>query len=276
MTLEIEKGTLSVFAASDYMPPIPPHIALRVHDLSQRMDLELEAVEELLGEDPLIASRFVRIAQYPLFSGTSSVLSLRRTLDVLGAKAVQELLWQTSAGMKVFRNKVFVEPLAEASRHSSYTAHFARLIAEQTALDPDEMFLFGLLHDIGLLALLIEMSERKPDYTLQEMIPILEDRHGEASARIFAIWGFPNSWQHLAREHHVHQTYRERPSPGAVLHLAHHFAEKKGAKSVLEKVFSLQVTEARLESAWENLELGALQRLQIAKGVQGLRLGESK
>jgi HD-like signal output (HDOD) protein len=124
------------------------------------------------------------------------------------------------------------EAVAEIWAHSREIAHCARLVAEDTAdVNPDEAYLVGLLHNIGLLpnALGWNGSGRPVDGTL-------------AGLQLARQWSFPNA----AVEYFQESQQRDGcPAPWTeIVHKAHRLANRSSVHCPLEQEMRPQLYRA--------------------------------
>jgi putative nucleotidyltransferase with HDIG domain len=261
------------FNGLDYVPPALPSVAVQLHHLTQEYSIDLAKVQILLESDPFLAGQFIRVAQNPLFSKGNASLDLARSLSRLGANTVKEVLWQISMHLRVFRNKILEPVLAQGVRHSVVTAKISRLIAKYTPqMDTGTLYVCGLLHDIGLLAMLAEYAEQSPELELGDIRSFLEDEHAQASATIAHSWHLPKNMINVFSEHHAHKAFPPEPSIDAILYISHAISEKQKSGCPMEKIFSMQVTQARLEQAWLSLDLSAVNHMEISRGLRDIFL----
>jgi diguanylate cyclase (GGDEF)-like protein len=134
--------------------PSPPGVATHIIQLAQDPNIEMGKVARVIGMDPALTTKVLRIANSPLYAQRRRSENLRQALVVLGLNATLTLalsfsLVKTLRGAKP--NGVN-HPLYW--RRALLGASAARTLGEttgQTLLE--ELFLAGLLQDIGMLAL---------------------------------------------------------------------------------------------------------------------------
>jgi len=108
---------------------------------------------------------------------------------------------------RVFRVRGFEEPLETIRAHSLATAVFTGLLAEETrAVDRDQAFLLGLLHDIGYVALLHEVAalqRRGDEVDLARHTTTLSQLHLEAGRAVATLWSLAPELQDAITTHHT-------------------------------------------------------------------------
>jgi HD-like signal output (HDOD) protein len=114
---------------------------------------------------------------------------------------------------------------------STMCAHLCRLIASRKALSTETAFLCGLLHDIGMAATLLVLSDRpkdEPSINPAVLDEVLRQTHQEVSGMIAQLWKLPAEVQHVLAGHHSSPA-GEPPSPlSAAIAIAEDLSQKLG------------------------------------------------
>ncbi|GEJ55783.1 HDOD domain-containing protein [Anaeromyxobacter diazotrophicus] len=222
---------LRLFASPTYQPPRLPQVALEIMELSQRPEVSFAQVGAVLEKDPLLAAKVLSIAQSAMYAPRSPILSLRQAGVRLGLKTLRDLVLEAAVSMRVFRAPGYGDAMERLSRHSTATAYLLRALCRRTGLDADYAFLCGLLHDVGLAACLLALSDepRGGVVPFDALGPALHDLHEEASGLVTRLWGLPAEVQQLAATHHQ-LAVGGRPDPlHAALIVAEALAADQGA-----------------------------------------------
>lgn len=193
------------FGAPGYRPPLLPAVALEVMELSQRPDVQFPEVVRVLERDPVLAGRVLSLAQSAALAGRSPILSLHQALIRLGLRTLSEVVMQAALHMKVFRAPGFEAPMERLLRHSTATAHLARLVCRRTAVDGEYAFLCGLLADVGFAAGLLVVAEDPAlrAHGFDALASALDDAHEEASAVLARLWKLPEAICAVVGSHHA-------------------------------------------------------------------------
>jgi HD-like signal output (HDOD) protein len=186
----------ATLASSDYRPPLLPSIALQLMELTRRPNVRSTEVRQLLERDSLLAARVLQLAQSALYSRGAPVRSLDEAISLLGLRTLGELFVQTVLSTRVFRVNGYEGPMAQLMRHSTVTAHVARLACRMTSIPDEYAFMCGLLHDVGMAAGLLifagpsQPGARKPGAPppFEEVAYALEVVHEEAAAILAEAW----------------------------------------------------------------------------------------
>lgn len=205
------------------LPTLSPNVQ-RILTACEDHDVSQTALAEILGESPTIAARILGLANSAFFGQQGGVHSLPRAIAVLGMVTVRSI----AAGLAL--SGVFDTRRCPGFRAERYwvaavlTATLAQQLTPQVAAGvrppADTVYLAGLLHNIGLLALVhlhpVEMDQAfaayaaAPDRTLtlgEQIHAVIEIDHYQAGVWLGSKWHFPRDLL-LVMEHHYNPAYR--------------------------------------------------------------------
>ncbi len=136
-------------------PTLPslPAVAMEVVQLCQREDVDLRQVVMLLERDPALVAKILRIANSVSVAARSSVTTLTRALTLLGTNTVLTLALSFSLVSARRRSARHGFDHERYWRRALLSALGSRLLAGVAHLDGEELFLSGLLQDLGMLVL---------------------------------------------------------------------------------------------------------------------------
>ena len=186
---------VELFRSPRYQPPVLPAAATQIMKLSTDPNVEARDLVEVLGTDPLLMGRVTATAQSPLYSGgAGSVRTLQDAVRRLGIRGLRNIVLEAAMSMRVFRTPAYVECMETIRRHSLVVAHFSTLVARAVRLDPNEAFLAGLMHDVGLaggLLVLADGRRREDAPSLSRFWSSVEQSHTVGGAAMARFWGLP-------------------------------------------------------------------------------------
>lgn len=192
------------FASPSYQPPMLPEVALEIMQLSQRPDVSFEEVVTVLQKDAVLAARVLSIAQSSAYAARSPIQTLHQASVRLGLKAMRDVVLEAAVHMKIFRVPGYEAAMERLARHSASVAHVMRAVCRRTNVEAEYAFLCGLLHDVGfaasLLALCDDPTWRKSSW--EELAPVLDEVHEEASGLLARLWKLPENIQRMVATHH--------------------------------------------------------------------------
>jgi len=238
--------------------PVFPQAAVRVVQLLDQPESSVAQIERIAAADPVIAGNVVRVANSPLFLGYPEVATIRTAVMRLGYLTTRKIILAT-----VFRPlflRPSMRPLLEHALEAAELAHY--LAARARAIDREEAFLCGLLHDVGKL--LIDQLNLFDSARVRGLLdhgcpPVYAENlligcdHGKAGGDIAAHWKFPARHVKAIRYHHQPEGI---DSPMAhLLYLVEwrldHLEDTPSADRVALCMGSTGITDDSLE-AWHN------------------------
>ncbi len=200
--------------------PSPPGVATHIIELARDPDIEMGKVARALSMDSALATKILRIANSPLYAQRRKSDNLRQALVVLGLNATLTLALSFSL-VKALRTG-----RANGLDHSWYwrrallAATAARALGDamhQTLAE--EIFLAGLLQDVGILALDQALPElyrgcdqlqRNHGALAEHERRALQTDHAEVGAWLMRTWNLP---EHLHRA--IGHSHHLDPQPSA-------------------------------------------------------------
>jgi len=212
------------------LPTLSPNIQ-RILSACEDHDINPSALAEVLGESPTIAARLLGLANSAFFGQQGRVHSLNHAISVLGMVTVR------SVAVGLALSGVFRTDLCPHFRADRYwvSAVTTALMASQlnsgiaAALRPpnDSVYMAGLLHNIGLLALVyLHPAEMDRAFVAYESDPSgelagpiraeLEIDHYQAGVWLGGKWHLPRDIL-LVMEYHYDLSYRGEHWPLVML-----------------------------------------------------------
>tara|TARA_R110002050_G_scaffold57423_3_gene129081 strand:- start:219142 stop:219984 length:843 start_codon:yes stop_codon:yes gene_type:complete len=193
---DLENGTLVL--------PTLPEVALKVRDVVDDPDTTSAKLADIIVTDPALSTRLLKVANSALYRGRVPVESVQMAVSRLGLTMVRNLV--TSLVMEqMFQatSNRLEKRLHDLWEHSTEVAAISQVIAsKQPGIKGDEAMLAGLIHDIGVLPILMKAEESpailQDSALLDSLILRLHTRIGSA---ILKSWKFPESLIAVADEH---------------------------------------------------------------------------
>jgi HD-like signal output (HDOD) protein len=264
------------FRDPNYCPPMLPQVALEVQQSANSASATFASIGAILEKDPMLTARVLRLSRSAAFGGAAPVRSLREAIGRLGLRSVVELVWRAALDIGVFRSTAHRRTLDNLRRHSTVTAYLARAAALFTPVPVEYAFLGGLVHDIGLAAALIVLSEQQsPAVLLERDIRALAAVHEELSGLVARLWNLPDDLQLALASHHNLGGGTDVHPLAAVILVAEHLAVSLGAPHPLAAAGWDPIDRQRLRMAHTALELSPAQ-LQVVEAEARNVLAELK
>ena len=184
--------------------PILPEIAFKVREAVSDTNAAAAAIAKAVSSDATIAARLLQVVNSPLYRGANAINSLQSAIARLGPPLVRNLV--TSLILKqLFQSKspLLRQRMQVLWEHSTQVAAISHILARKfTRLQPDEAMLAGLIHDIGVLPILLK-AENYPELLADEtkLNEIIDKLHASIGRLILDAWKFPPELVMVAAEH---------------------------------------------------------------------------
>jgi len=191
-----------------------PEITTRIVQVIEDPRATAHDMHEIVRTDPALASKILKVVNSAFYGLPSQVGSLDRAIILLGPSAVKNIALAASLSRMFDANAISEQFNArDLWRHCVAVAVCVRLLAAKSkSIAPDEAFVAGLVHDVGLIAVqqlfpakLKDLADRCRDTpqclcALEEsLIGADHQAFGSALAR---KWNFPPSLRHVVGCHH--------------------------------------------------------------------------
>ena len=138
------------------LPPLP-HVAAQAIALIEDPNISASRLTDLLGKDPALAARVLKIANSAMFSCQREITTLNQAIMVIGFKALKGII--VAATLRQL-NRKFGPTEKMVWENSTCTAAACQIISKHLKKTyADEAFLLGLLHDLGKIVLLRQMTK---------------------------------------------------------------------------------------------------------------------
>jgi len=192
------------------LPPFPS-IAVKLLQLLSDEDVQVKKLIELLRSDTALSAELLRRANSAMYGARTQVSSLQHGLVLLGFDQVRILAMAVALGSYV-KSAMRIAALRRCWRHSLATALLSERLGKAISFESDRAYTAGLLHDIGLLGLMVNYpkeyanlllvsGENGFDIRVTEQAMFDVD-HCEAGAWLARQWSFPADILESVRRHH--------------------------------------------------------------------------
>lgn len=184
--------------------PSLPHVAVRIGEVVNDEDSDAHSVAELIETDPAIAVKIVKAANSARYGGVAKpVATVADAVTRLGLHDTQ-LLVITFALRELFRtrSKALEDRMHALWEHSRRIAAVAQVLAGKVGgFNEHEALLAGLVHDIGVLAV-IGYARDFPEAVAEDDVLETSIRalRSQLSGMILAKWRLPSELVLAAKE----------------------------------------------------------------------------
>jgi diguanylate cyclase (GGDEF)-like protein len=133
--------------------PSLPGVALQILELGKDPDASLVELTKVISPDPVLSAKLLKAANSPLYAQRRKTDNLRQAVSLLGLNTALTLSLSFSLKTSLGSTKTSFDTTLYW-RRSVLTAIACRSLSEQCLIgSPEQLFLAGLLRDIGMLAL---------------------------------------------------------------------------------------------------------------------------
>lgn len=193
--------------------PVIPDVAMKIVGMAEEsMDLSFGQLEDLIKLDPILSAKILKVANSALYARQREITSLKMAISLIGFKTIKSLVLLISASnlFSKYRKTQFYRMFW---RHSLYSAFASKRLTSLSSTKEwaEQLFLTGLFHDIGQIALYNADPEgyerilkRRQEENLR--IRALEQEyfgttHTEVGAEVLNRWNFPPLFVEVALFH---------------------------------------------------------------------------
>jgi len=218
-----------------------PEITLKIIRLVEDPDSTAQDLNTIISNDPALGARILKVVNSAFYGLPGQIGSINRAIVLLGLNAVKNIAVAASLA-KLFRGGQ-ISPNFNARdlwTHSISVATTTRLLAHKAGLGlPDEAFLAGLIHDLGIMVEVqarrtkfvqaLEQQSSTPGMTLRQAEEMVMGAHHEHfGAALCRAWKFPKSFVYVTGFHHQPMELAEENRPlTALVHIADVLAAKQ-------------------------------------------------
>ncbi|MDJ0784557.1 MAG: HDOD domain-containing protein [Desulfosarcinaceae bacterium] len=138
-----------------------PDIYFRLRELLAQPDFTMAEVALLVGRDPAMATRFLRIVNSSFYRRVARIETVSHAVSMLGAQQVHDIVLCAAIAESFNGIPKSTMNMRQFWQRSTYCAETARQLSlEWPELGKERMFLIGLLHDIGHLFMYLGIPEK--------------------------------------------------------------------------------------------------------------------
>ena len=208
-----------------------PDIYLKLKELMDDPDYTMAEVALLVGRDPGMATRFLRVVNSPLYRRIRKIETVSHAVSLLGIHEVHDIVLSASVAEAFEGIQTDVMNMQKFWQRSFYSAVMTKQLAlESGMMESDRLFVIGLLHDIGHLFMYLEIPEEsqqaifnakklgRPLYQVERQL--LGFDYAKLGGYVMGQWDLPKSLQFITCYHPEPGNANQYASEAALLHLA--------------------------------------------------------
>jgi putative nucleotidyltransferase with HDIG domain len=207
--------------------PTLPHVVQRLAAMIGRPTVSTEEIGAIIEKDQVLAAKVLRLANSPFYGFPSRIGSVPHAVIVLGFNVVKGLTLCASA-LSIMKDA----GMDQLWRHSLGVAITANLLATRLEIkNSEELFVAGLLHDIGKVVLYVkwpEVGTRIKDalqaggdrslFDVEQAVMGLS--HADIGGCLANAWHLPITLREPILYHHNPTLAKEAALQTAIVHVA--------------------------------------------------------
>ena len=225
-----------------------PTVALKIVEVANDPDSGAAEMKAVMESDAAFASRVLRCVNSSAYAVRTRITNLQQAIAYLGVKQIRNLAITASVG-ELFKagDALGTYNRSELWKHLVSVGLCARLIAMRLRkANFEDVFLAGLLHDIGII-----LEDEHDHERFAGMVSSLDDQrllmevererlnydHTMLGQKIAEDWGFPETVRAGIRFHHNSEGYRgDEADTVRCVEVANLICTLKGISSVGRKL----------------------------------------
>ncbi|MCP3870041.1 MAG: HDOD domain-containing protein [Gammaproteobacteria bacterium] len=183
--------------------PSLPEVAIRIGEALKDDVSDAEVIAEIVQVDPTITAKLIKAANSAMYGRCSPVETCASAVVRLGTGITHKLVLSFAMRELFQSSSVLLQgQMRDLWTHSTHVAAISFVLAKHDPrFNPEQAMLAGLLHDIGVVAVLqyldrISEVELDPDI----LDAVVDSLRAQTSSAILRKWGFPIEFSVTASE----------------------------------------------------------------------------
>ncbi len=240
--------------------PEIPSIVFELNEVIANPMSSAEQIAEVVNRSPSLTARLLKIVNSSFYGFTSKIDKISHAVSLIGTREITGLALGIST-ISIFKNipKETID-MFSFLKHSLACGIFSRILAAHlNSNQTEQLFVSGLLHDLGRLILYIHFpkesriiltrSRNRSNLLYREEEYHLGCGHAEVGRQLMKQWKLPLILENNVRFHH-NPSAAQQVVPASIVHLADLIVNMLGIGSSGEKFIP-----PLDQTAWEALEL---------------------
>lgn len=254
-----------VAAKISKLAPLPA-LALEILQTAESENVDFDKLAKKIANEPIVTAKILKFANSAANRAVNELKTLEECITRLGLDRVKNLCIACCLSGSVDRSfKCFPYENSGFWQHALVVGQLTKLVADHFELEElnrCELFLAGLLHDIGKLV--ADSFLDSPITSLgrtgvEEEIQLCGHSHTEIGVRVADKWNLPNYINCVIAGHHQVSAGLSYPEHTAVVHIA----------DIISNNLQYGLAEHAAEVVLDDIQVEALNLLEISKEQLG-------
>lgn len=185
--------------------PSPPTIAAQIINMVHDPEVDIKNFTDLLRCDPALSSKILRIANSPIYPYPKKIENLHQALMILGLNATVSLALSFSLTPALKKQLGPSLDYGYFWKRALLSATIARVIGITCRMvEGEELYLAGLLQDLGMLVLdktfpelyaVDGLDQKSHEAIMHREQEVLGTTHSAAGSWLLSQWNFPDRFR---------------------------------------------------------------------------------
>jgi len=229
--------------------PTMPEVLIKLNDVMAKPQTSSDDVAAVVSKDPAVATNVLRIVNSAYYGLQVRVSSVNLAVSVMGFNMTKKVALKAAVFSVFARRRERIQHFDPAAfwKHAIFTGVAARVLGSNSSefadAQAEDLYICGLLHDIGKIILLEKMGPRylsvlaRSAQTQRLELAVENDELGFSHADVGSVlaikWFLPEDLAIAIRYHHSPSRDPFHRSLSSLIHLADHIAWSAGNPSTI-------------------------------------------
>jgi HD-like signal output (HDOD) protein len=206
-----------------------PEAVIKVKKLIDDDATSMDDIAELINYDPAIMSQVLKISNSALYKFPKTITTVTKAIKVIGTRSIYDLVLAYGVSNAFKRLTPDIVDLDKFWEQGVSCALLCKYLAEEVGLiEPEKLFVCGLLHNIGELVLVQlnpEAANKCSSITSENTPLMLQMEHlgfscADISSELLKFWGIPKDITQTVAKIHVSE-YLAQSKEEKIIQLAY-------------------------------------------------------
>ncbi|MEW7973554.1 MAG: HDOD domain-containing protein [Candidatus Thiodiazotropha endolucinida] len=190
-----------------------PDVCVKVNRLIDAPNYSVATLGDIISQDTDLSARLLRLVNSAFFNLKAPVETISRAITIIGTNELRNLVMATTAARIFTGIPGDLVDMTEYWRYSITAGVIAGELAKRcNVLHSERLFVMGVLHDIGRLAIYLKMPQESRDILLitggdDILLPDAENdvlgfTHMDVGEALLRKWKLPESIVSVVAHHH--------------------------------------------------------------------------
>jgi len=209
----------------------PPIVYRRLAELLDEPKQYQDEIAEIISHDPGLIARVLKAANDVPYAAKQKIGDVCDAIAAINADDLRTLITTATAVETFSHVDTDLVDMNNFWNHSISCGLAAQVLAERCGhANPDQVFIAGVLHDIGQLVIyhaLPELATRvlrkageAESYRYRAEKEIIGFTHAEVGAELINSWGLPDNLAEVVQFHHEPEKAVNHPLETALIHIS--------------------------------------------------------